>query len=114
MVFLLLSITNTSWAGSYICSGIIDFMLVSRGGAIEIYSSQIYGGTPGRYICNLNTTWKTVSPETCKAWYSTLLAQSAQAKPAKIYYLTEDAATCANIPYYDNAVAPHGVAFAKN
>lgn len=111
---LLLSIANTGWAGSYICSGLIDTMLVSRGGTVEIYSAQIYGNTVGRSICNLNTTWKTVAPETCKTWYSTLLAQSAQAKPAKIYYLTEEAATCPNILYYDNAAPPYGVAYAKD
>jgi hypothetical protein len=113
-LFLFLSVTGNSWAGSMVCSGIIDFVLVSRTGNIEVYSTQLYGNTLGRNICNLNTTWKTVTPETCKVWYSTLLAQLAQAKPTKIYYLTEDAETCPLISTYNNAVAPHGVAFAKD
>lgn len=111
---LILIICGHSKAASIPCDGVIDRLMVTRSGTVEIYSIEIYGNTLGRSICNMNATWKTVSPDTCKTWYSTLLAQAAQNKSVLLYYLTPEMDTCENIATYDNAVVPHGVTYSKN
>lgn len=60
-------------------------------------------------ICNLQSAWKGVNVETCRVWYSTLLAQVSRAQPVKLYYLSHESSSCAAIPYYGNASAPYGV-----
>lgn len=53
---LILGATSNSYAESFACSGIIDFMLISKAGNVEVYSSQLYDNGVGRNIYNLTTT----------------------------------------------------------
>ena len=85
-------------------------LFAKRNGMIELYASELYGSNHGRTICNITTTWKGVTAETCKAWYSNLLSLSAQNKPAVIYYLDNEASACSNVAYYNEAVVPFGLA----
>ncbi|WP_141229388.1 hypothetical protein [Cellvibrio mixtus] len=111
---ILLSLLPGIGSASSVCSGTIDMLLVTQSGIVEVYSSEIYGNSNGRNICNINTNWKSVTPDTCKAWYSTLLALAAQNKPAKIHYLPHETASCANVANYNDSVAPYAVNYSKN
>jgi hypothetical protein len=101
--------SSLCFSGSYQCLGKIDNLFITRDGNIEVYSSEIYGNGIGRKICSTNTIWKSVTPETCKVWISTILAQIAQKKPTRIYYLTEDTANCSTAANYEAAPAPWGI-----
>ena len=101
--------SNFCFSGSYSCYGKIDNLFITRPGNVEVYSTEIYGNTVGRMICNTTSSWKGVSPDTCKVWVSTILAQIAQKKSTKIYYLTEDSANCTSLLTYDNSPSPWGI-----
>lgn len=96
-------------AGSYPCTGKVDLMFVTRSGNVELYSAGVYGGVHGRFVCNVTAAWKGVSPETCRAWYATMLSQISRGKPVKLYYITEEAASCSTTPLYGDSVPPYGV-----
>jgi hypothetical protein len=99
----------TAFANSYRCSGSIDVLFVTRSGNVEIYSNEAFSDSHGRVICNTSDTWKGVSSATCKVWYSALLTQSIQSKPAVLYYFDNEASSCSTIPLYGASTPPYGV-----
>lgn len=105
---LLLALPAVGFSGSYPCTGKIDNFFITRTGNVELYSTEMYGNSIGRNICNTSANWKGVTVDTCKVWASTILAQIAQKKPTKIYYLTDDAASCAATLTYDSSPCPLG------
>lgn len=111
----LLTLFSSFSHASSVCSGTIDMLVVTQGGSVEVYSAEIYGNINlGRSICNINTTWKNVTPDTCKVWYSTLLALVAQNKPVKVHYLQQEMTSCESLATFNNAVAPYAVNYSKN
>lgn len=97
------------FSGSYNCTGKVENLFVTRNGDVELYSTEIYGSNIGRKVCNTTSAWKNVSADTCRVWISIMLAQVAQKKPLKVYYLTDDAANCTSLPAFENAPPPWGV-----
>lgn len=96
-------------AASILCEGKADLLFLTRSGNIELYSSQIYGSGDGRYVCNVSGLWKDVSADTCKAWYAAMLTKISSGKPIKLYYASEEVASCSAIPTYSSAFAPYGI-----
>ena len=111
---LLLTLATNSSIASIACTGQIDILVTTQSGMVELYSQEIYSDSLGRSICNVNSTWKSVPPDTCKIWYSTLLTQAAQKKSVNVYYLPHEAASCNAVATYNNAVAPYAVSYSKN
>ncbi len=92
------------------CSGDIDMLLVTRNGAVELYSEELYGTGTGRTLCYVNAEWKSVSADICRVWYSTLLAKSAQSKPAAIHYNFDSVVpSCSDVSTYGSAISPWAV-----
>lgn len=112
LIFIFMTVLSSpAISGSYPCNGQIDLLAVTRDGSVEIYSTQMFGNKiKGRVICNISSIRKSVTPETCKSWYSTLLAQKAINSSSTIYYLDHEARSCSAVPEFGNAVAPHAVA----
>ena len=109
LIFIYLVSTSVS-AGSIACSGKIDMLFAKRDGKIELYSEELYGSSQGRTLCDMTAEWKGVDTNTCKTWYSNLLAQSSQNKPAVVYYLDTEVNNCTSISTFNNAASPFGIA----
>ena len=55
-------------------------------------------------VCNLNTTWKSVTPQTCAGWYG--LIKSAVSRNASMTFLYNESTPCTSIPRYGDAPVP--------
>jgi hypothetical protein len=61
----------------------------------------------GDYVqfCNINTTWKGVTPATCATWIASMRSAVVRRADVNIYYL--EPTLCGAIPSYGSAPAPY-------
>jgi hypothetical protein len=76
---------------------------------LYIHSSGLAHATlsaRGDYVafCNINTTWKNITPTQCASWLS--LVRSGVARKANMIFYYNEATPCTQIPSYENAPAP--------
>lgn len=83
------------------CSGTIGRAYVSYNGDVVIHPSW---SEKFHKICNLNSEWKSISTETCKAWFSIAMATKVSQTPARAQY--SSVASCSEIATYAAAPAP--------
>lgn len=57
-------------------------------------------------ICNLNSSWKEVTPATCFAWMSKIAGAISAGKRTGFWYTGLSPESCAAIPTYGNAPSP--------
>jgi hypothetical protein len=105
---LLLLSSSIIQASEQRCTGSITDIWVHRDGSVYISGTWRDAHTK---ICNLATTWKGVSPNTCKSWQK--LAQRAHATQKTIILeysnLSFSFSACKRIPTYDKAPSPNFV-----
>ncbi|WP_444942013.1 hypothetical protein ACJJI3_07450 [Microbulbifer sp. ZKSA004] len=101
-ISLLMTAVNAS--ASSICEGEVDRVQLTRGGYVELISNELYGSSEGRRICNMSSSWNIVTPETCKGWYSLVLASIAQQSAIRIQY--NEGGTCAEQPIWADSNSP--------
>jgi hypothetical protein len=60
----------------------------------------------GEYVafCNINTTWKNISPTQCASWIS--LVRSGVSRKANMVFYYNEATPCTQIPTYTSAPPP--------
>ncbi|MGK6321315.1 hypothetical protein [Sphingomonas sp. DT-204] len=79
-------------------------------------SILIFAPWRGSYtmLCNVQTTWKGITPNTCFAWFSTVSTAVAQQKPILVFYYAAVGADCATMPNYANSLPPGYIKLAGN
>ena len=83
------------------CSGQITSTWIDEAGHVVIKGTWRNDHTQ---VCNLNTTWKGVTTETCKGWLS--LAQVAQVAKTGVTVYYADITSCADMPVYQASPNP--------
>ena len=98
-------------ADSYCGPTTISEVLTYNDGSILIFAPW-----RGSYtmLCNVQTNWKGVTPNTCFAWFSTVSTAVAQQKPILVFYYDSAGVDCATMPNYANSPAPGYVKLAGN
>ena len=104
IVTLLLSIAFSNLAFGYACEGKVDNLQVAANGVVQIMSVALYGDSAGRSICNVSSTWKGVTTESCKTWISMILVS--QSTDTNISIVYDDGLSCSTQPTWGNANAP--------
>jgi hypothetical protein len=93
-------IATQAQAGQWCSTKVNDVLVTSPG--------EVMGHTTMRgewlQVCNINTTWKGVTPATCAVWVG-LLKNAISRKSNMTWYYGEDT-PCNLIPYYGFAPAP--------
>lgn len=84
------------------CSGTVHNVLQYANGAVNVLTSYRGDYT---FMCNVNNTWKGVTPESCKGMLSVLLTAQSTGKKIATYY-SGDQYTCQNLPHYSNTPGP--------
>ena len=106
-LIIVLSLSVNITYAAYTCAGKIEHINQAYEGSISIISTQAFGNTLGRTICNLNAEWKGISTEVCKGWLSKALSIQAQQKTLVIQYT--DAFNCSSQPTWGTASSPHAL-----
>ena len=96
----LTSITDQSGTITYTYNEI----QVAANGVVQIMSVALYGDSAGRSICNVSSTWKGVTTESCKTWISMILVS--QSTDTNISIVYDDGLSCSTQPTWGNANAP--------
>jgi hypothetical protein len=104
LALVFLSMTNVAKAGPFWCQTYVNQLFIIGTGDVELFSY-----TRSNYVqpCNINSTWKGVSPATCASWLG--LARSAVARGASMLLMYSDVPSCEAIPTYSDAPAPYYV-----
>jgi hypothetical protein len=55
-------------------------------------------------VCNINETWKGITPATCASWQG--MIRSAVARKTSMLFYYAEPTPCASIPTYGNAPSP--------
>lgn len=105
---ILLMTSSAICAKTQWCSGTISNLWIDKGGSIFLYGTWRNGHTK---ICNLNKSWKGVSPSTCKSWQA--LTQQAHATQKKVIVQYKNLSSCKAIPTYSRALSPNYVMLRK-
>ena len=95
-------IPSPAHADAY-CVGLLNEALTYNDGGVMIYSQWRNDWT---HICNLNTTWNSISPQTCFAWFSQIQTAVTARRPIGVYYAGLAPAQCATMPVYTSTPAP--------
>ena len=96
---LFLSLFSFFASADYFCTGEVQTVGVKRGGVVVVKGP---GGLPSVYLCNLSSTVNNVTPEACRAVYSTLLAAEAQGAKVSITF-NPNISSCNSLPSWDYA-----------
>jgi hypothetical protein len=92
------------------CVGQITGVLVSKNGHVQLLTNY---ASDWRSVCSLTEIWKSVPIELCGSWYAAAIAaRTAQTPTTTFYNNGEGYASCAAIPYYDDAPLPDYVMLA--
>ena len=94
---------STQW-----CTGSITNIWVDKSGSIYIHGTWRDAHTK---ICSLATTWKGVSPNTCKSWQA--LTQQAHATQKSVIIQYSNLSACKKLPTYSKAPSPNYVMLRK-
>jgi len=86
------------------CSGNVSDMLIYGGSNVTIFGSWRNDFT---FICNVQSTWNGIGPDTCKAWYATLLAAKTANQAIQVWYPDSAGYTCASLPTYSSSLTPN-------
>lgn len=106
-IFLLvISCFSASAYASVNCSGTIDLVYVHKNAGLFIRGMWRNDVTQ---LCNLDNTWKGITPGTCKAWMSMMETAKATSAQVKIQYSDNDVSSCGSIATYSNSPAPNYV-----
>lgn len=93
------------FAASLECIGKVERIYNHADGRMAISSTEIFGNTDGRDVCNLTASWKGISPEVCKTWLSQLLTSYAASKNLRIVYWDSLYNQCSGQATWANAEA---------
>ena len=83
------------------CSVKVRAVLIYNDGAVNVMHT---GRNDYTTVCNMNQTWKGVSPATCTMWAASLQQIKRVDGNATFYYA--ESGSCATLPTYQNAYAP--------
>ena len=83
------------------CHTKVSNLFIDSAGAVHATLS-----VRGDYVafCNINSTWKNITPTHCASWIS--LVRSGVARKANMIFYYNEATPCTQIPHYQNAPAP--------
>lgn len=87
------------------CIGKVDRVQLTGSGDVELISKDLYGEDTGKKLCEFSNSWKGVTPEVCRGWYSLILTTIAQSSELKIQYTDE--LVCSDVKDWGYAEAPH-------
>ena len=92
-----------SYAGDPWCKGKITGIYIQSDGNLYItYDFR----KEWVMVCNIDSSWKNVSSETCKAWYSLALSSKVSQVSVATRYRENEVTSCSTIPSYSNAPSP--------
>jgi len=92
-------------ANVYACTGKVDGINQAYDGTVSLYSSAIYGNSVGHTVCNLTTTWKGVTSDTCKGWLAKMFLAQAQGTNITVQY-NDNYTACSQQPSFADASNP--------
>ena len=95
MAFAFLIFNTSSAFAWFSCSGSVQ-VNITTDGVITLRSDEAFQDGNSRQICSLNSEWKGVSPVTCKALFSEMLAAQSTNKKIWLQYL-DDSSICKTI-----------------
>ena len=100
-IALLASLGHTAHAANIWCSGTLSRVWVDVNGIVFYYASF---RNQHIAVCDLDAARQGVTPDTCKAWYTSLQTAMAAQQSVTIQYNTDY--TCATLPTYGGAPVP--------
>lgn len=86
---------------AYECNVNLQYVLVYGNGAVNVLHS---GRGDYTVVCNLNESYKGVSPTTCAMWTGLLLG--AKKRNAKVTFYYGGEGSCSTLPTYGEAPVP--------
>jgi len=100
--FALVAAANTTIANaSYYCNAQVTSVLVYADGGVNVLHS---GRGDYTFICNLNTSYKSVTTEACAGWLGIVLLAKKNNAALQFYY--DGSGTCSTLLTYSNSPAP--------
>lgn len=94
-------IFSSSASAAFQCSSSIGSVLVYGDGTVNVNHS---GRGDYTVVCNLNSTYKGVSPSTCAIWSAMILQAKRANSVLQFYY--DGAGACSTLPTYSSAPVP--------
>lgn len=107
-VVVLILFSSSAVGGRLHCVGVVDKVNVSEGGALSIYSKEIYGDDSGRTICNL-LIQDNVQAKICELWSSQVIESYSSKRPLRIAFKESKYTSCLGHPLWDKADKPSTV-----
>lgn len=104
----LIGVSQPALAVNLWCTGTISRVYVDSGARVFVKASYHPSYTQ---ICDLDTTWKGVNPDTCKAWFAMVQGAYHAQTSVIIFYSGLSEASCDEIPTYGGA---HGPGYVMN
>lgn len=106
-LLLLTLLFAASTEASYFCTGPVNNAIIHTSGYVGLRADKIFGDAHSRFMCNIETEWNNISPETCKIIAAKLMAKEASKMDIKIQYT--DSLTCETQPHGTNSSRAHSI-----
>ena len=102
-VMTMLLLSHQANAVNLWCTGFVKRIFVDNNSKVFVL-----GDWNSNYamICDLDTTWNGIMPESCKAWFAMLQGAYHAKSKTTVQYWNVSSATCSDIPHYGAAPAP--------
>lgn len=103
--------TQSAAAAELFCEGRVDRVLTYNDGRVAMQGTWRNSFT---YACNVNTSWKGISTQSCWAWFAQLNQAASDGLTVRVWYGNQpDSVTCANLPTYASSLAPQYIMVLK-
>lgn len=101
MAFVMAAVLPVQAFASFECDVKIKSVLVYANGSVNVLHT---GRGDYTVICNLNSSWGTVSPTTCGMWTAVVLG--AKKRDALVQFYFSGTGSCATLGTYGDAAVP--------
>jgi hypothetical protein len=103
LALALLMATNSAHAADTYCYTGVRNLFIESNGAVQIRLDVLNNYVQ---ICNINSSWKGITPQICAAQLGLMRSAVARQVPMYIYYASTEVTSCTTIPTYSTAPSP--------
>jgi hypothetical protein len=104
-IVFLMSFSVQAFSADLTCIGKIDAVNTAADGYVAIISSEMFGDSAGRTVCNLNVGGA-VTVDACRSWVSQALASYASKTNFRVVYLNSAHSSCSALPSWSFVEKP--------
>jgi hypothetical protein len=99
-------------AATLSCTGVVSDVTVYGSGVVR-FKTEGANLSENVYICDLDSSWKGISPEACKSMLSQGQIAMTTGIQVTVRYVTSDYSACAELPINSLSIAPSSVIVSK-